>query len=79
MRFISDILENLGIMVLTIVALIGGGWLVLWLLQLGLKLKSGTREEEGLVDLWQQVMVKPAPEKKGDDQKNKDSINKPGS
>jgi hypothetical protein len=47
-----DIIENIIIMILTIVVLVGGGYLVLVLLNWGLKLKGGTREEEGLVELW---------------------------
>jgi len=46
------ILENILIMIITIVALLGGGYLVLAILEWGLKVKSGRREQEGLTDLW---------------------------
>jgi len=39
-------------MVITIVALIGGGYLLLAILGWGLKLKTGRREQDGLTDLW---------------------------
>jgi hypothetical protein len=44
--------ENLLIMILTIVALLGCGYLVLAILAWGLKIKSGSREQEGLTKLW---------------------------
>jgi hypothetical protein len=46
------ILENIVIMVLTIVVLMGGAYLVLVILDWGLKIKSGSREKEGLTSLW---------------------------
>ena len=48
----TSILENLLIMVLTIVFLLGGGYLLLALLDWGLKLKSKGSEQAGLTDLW---------------------------
>ena len=44
--------ENILIMILTIVVLLGGGYLLLAVLELGLKIKTGRREQEGLTDLW---------------------------
>jgi hypothetical protein len=46
------IFENLLIMLLTIVVLLAAGYLLLLLIGLGLKLKSGDREKQGLTDLW---------------------------
>jgi hypothetical protein len=48
----AGILENILIMVLTVVCLLGGGYLALVLLGWVMKLKSGHREQEGLTDLW---------------------------
>ena len=48
----GSILENLLIVVLTILFLLGGGYLLLLVLGWGLKLKSGGREQAGLTDLW---------------------------
>ena len=48
----ASIFENLMIMVLSIAALLAGGYLMLLLLGLGLKLKSRGREKAGLTDLW---------------------------
>jgi hypothetical protein len=45
-------LENILIMVLTIVTLLVGAFLLLLILHWGLKLKSGRREKEGLAMLW---------------------------
>lgn len=47
-----EILENILIMVLTIVVLVVGGYLLLVILGWLLKLKHGGREEQGLTDLW---------------------------
>ena len=49
---LHPILENILIMILTIVVLVGGVYLALTLLGWGLKIKSGSREQEGLTDLW---------------------------
>lgn len=48
----ANIVENLVVMLLTILVLIVGGYLALVLLNWGLKLKGGLREDEGLVQLW---------------------------
>lgn len=48
----SSIFENLLIMLLTILFLLGGGYLLLVVLGWGLKLKSRGREQTGLTDLW---------------------------
>lgn len=50
--YMAEIVENLVVMVLTILVLIVGGYVALVLLNWGLKLKSGTREDDGLVQLW---------------------------
>ena len=47
-----EILENILIMVFTIVVLVAGGYLMLLLLGWLIKLKHGGREERGLTDLW---------------------------
>ena len=47
-----EIFENILIMILTIVVLVAGAYVVLLLLGWGLKLKSGSREQQGLTDLW---------------------------
>ena len=49
---IVAIFENILIMVLTIVSLLGGGYVALILLEWGLKKKSGQREQKRLTDLW---------------------------
>ena len=46
------IFENILIMLLTIVVLLAAGYMMLLLIGLGLKLKSGNREEQRLTDLW---------------------------
>jgi hypothetical protein len=51
----TDLLINVLIMILSVVVLIGGGYLLLVILGWGLKLKSGHREQEGLSDLWAAV------------------------
>jgi len=47
-----EMLENILIMILTIVVLVVGGYLVLVFLGWWLKIKSGGREAQGLTDLW---------------------------
>jgi O-antigen ligase len=59
----ADILEIILTMVLTLVALLGGGYLVLAVLGWGLRIKSGSREQEGLTRLWASSQTdKPKPE-----------------
>lgn len=62
MQILINILENIGIMVLTIVLLLGGGWLLLLILHWGLKIKTGSREQDGLVDLWESAMARKPPD-----------------
>jgi hypothetical protein len=52
MEILIRILEDVGVIVLTIVILVGGLYLILLALQWGLRLKMGSREEEGLAELW---------------------------
>lgn len=47
-----EILENILVMILTIVVPLAGGFLVLLVLGWWLKIKSGGREQQGLTDLW---------------------------
>ena len=47
----AGILENILIMILTVMGLLGGGYLILVVLGWGMKLKSGHREQEGLTNL----------------------------
>lgn len=61
MDWLMRIIEGLSIMVLTIVVLLVSFYLVLLALHWGLKWKSGTREDEGLADLWQSTVI-PSPE-----------------
>lgn len=46
------IVENILIMIATVVVLVVGGYLLLAILGWGLKIKSGGREQSGLTDLW---------------------------
>ena len=48
----GSIFENLLIVMLTILVLLGGGYLLLVVLGWGLKLKSRGSEQSGLTDLW---------------------------
>lgn len=45
-------IENIVIMILTIVVLLGCGYLLLVIVGWGLEIKSGRREQEGLTELW---------------------------
>jgi hypothetical protein len=64
----TALFENMLIMVLTIVVLIGGGYLFLVILDWGLKIKSGSREQDGLTGLWVSSQSgKPKPESLDDD------------
>jgi hypothetical protein len=57
------VLENILIMILTIAVLVGGGYLVLVILGWWLRIKSGTREQDGLAELWASCQVgTPKPE-----------------
>jgi hypothetical protein len=59
----AGVFENILIMVLTIVVLLGGGYLFLVMLNWGLKIKSGSREQDGLTQLWTASQSgKPRPE-----------------
>jgi ammonia channel protein AmtB len=64
---LGEIIENVVIVVLTIICMIAGAWIFLLFLQLLLKIKTGRREEEGLMDLWQTVITPT------EDVKNKDN------
>lgn len=54
---LSGFVENVAIVILTIVCLIASGWIFLLFLQVLLKIKTGRREEEGLMELWQTVIT----------------------
>jgi hypothetical protein len=54
-----EILENILIMILTIVVLVVGGYLALAFLGWWLKIRSGGREAQGLTDLWMANQPKP--------------------
>jgi hypothetical protein len=47
----AEIAENLLVMVLSVIILIGGIFLLLLLADMWLKFKSGSREQDGLADL----------------------------
>lgn len=53
---IAAIFENLLVMFLTIVVLLGGFYLLLLLLNVWLKIKTGSREQEGLSNLYASSM-----------------------
>ena len=61
MEILIRILEDAAVIVLTVVILVGALYLVLIALQWGLRLKSGSREEEGLAQLWHASVPKPPP------------------
>ncbi len=56
MNAMTSIIENVLVMVLTIVTLVGGFYLLLLVLNAWLKIKSGSREHEGLSNLWASAM-----------------------
>ncbi|RJQ87127.1 MAG: hypothetical protein C4519_01220 [Desulfobacteraceae bacterium] len=58
MPWLSSLFENLLVVILTIIVLAGGIYMLLVILQYGLKLKSGGREEERLTTLWQENLNK---------------------
>ncbi|MBR9979464.1 MAG: hypothetical protein KFF50_00410 [Desulfatitalea sp.] len=68
MQLLIRIVEDLSIMVLTIVVLVVAFYLALLALDRGLKWKTGTREEEGLADLWQATVLKPADKEEAGEQ-----------
>ena len=53
------IIENVLIMIMTIVVLVGGAYLLLMLLDWWLKLKSGNREQDGLTSMWASTIKQP--------------------
>lgn len=53
MQYLVDLLIDLGIIVASIVALLVFLYLFLHLVQWGIKLRHGNREQDGLNDLWQ--------------------------
>jgi hypothetical protein len=52
MQILIRILEDVAVIALTVVILVVALYLVLLALQWGLRLKLGSREEEGLAELW---------------------------
>lgn len=56
MQVVTSILENMMVMVLTVAGLAAGFYLLLLVLNLWLKIKTGTREKEGLANLWASTM-----------------------
>ena len=59
----AAVFENILIMILTIIVLLGCGYVLLVVLGWGLKIKSGRREEDGLTQLWSSNQAgKPKPE-----------------
>ena len=59
MQFIIQVVENLAVMALTIAVLAAGCYLLLVFMNWWLRLKTGSREQEGLARLWQSAQ--PAP------------------
>jgi len=70
----SAFLENILIMILTILVLLGGGYLLLVILDWGLEIKSGRREQEGLTDLWIASQAE-SPDPEPPDEESQDSPN----
>jgi hypothetical protein len=66
MHLLASVAENLGVMILTIAVLVGGIYLLLMILDIGLKFKSRGREEEGLAGLWQETLSKRRPDQEAD-------------
>jgi hypothetical protein len=56
MHLLSSLIENLMIMVLTVVALVGSLYVLLLILNFWMKFKSGGREDEGLTAIWNQSL-----------------------
>lgn len=65
--WLGNMLENILVMVLTIVVFAGGIYLLLLLLHAWLRFKSGRRESEGLTNMWQESQVQSHSQKKEDD------------
>lgn len=65
--WLGNMLENILVMVLTIVVFAGGIYLLLLLLQAWLRFKTGSRETEGLTDLWQESQIQSRSQKKEND------------
>jgi hypothetical protein len=63
MQILIRILEDVAVIALTVVILVVALYLVLLALQWGLRLKLGSREEEGLAELWHASLPKPPPVK----------------
>jgi hypothetical protein len=68
-HWLGSIVENLAVMILTIVVLVGGLYLLLTILHAWLRFKSGSRETEGLSSLWQETQAQLRSENKKDDSK----------
>ncbi len=51
----AEIFENFLIMILTVVVMLGGAYLILVALGWAMKLKSGHREQEGLINLLRTI------------------------
>jgi hypothetical protein len=66
----TDLFGNILIMILSVVVLIGGGYLMLVILGWGLKLRSGHREQEGLTDLWTAIKHQEIDQDNSADQKS---------
>lgn len=66
----AGMLENILIMILTVVVLLGGGYLVLVVLGWAMNLKSGNREQEGLTDLLNTLTRQQHLQKRSSDQKS---------
>jgi len=65
--WIESILENLLVMVLTIVVFAVGIYLLLLIVHVWMRLKSGRRETEGLTHLWQDSLIQSRSQKKEND------------
>jgi hypothetical protein len=63
----GNILENILVMVLTIIVFVGGIYLLLLILHAWLRFKSGSREAEGLTNLWQESQAQSRSRTKEDD------------
>jgi hypothetical protein len=63
----ADLFENLLVMVLSIIVLAGGFYLLLLLLDWWLKFKAGSREQEGLTNLWLSTKQDPPSHSPGDE------------